>query len=377
MKFEFNQKINNFLKIILKNAQSQNLRVFFVGGIVRDKILDIPTFDIDLLLLGNAIEFSKSLPKEIKIKSIHQDFCTAKLEFDGVEIDIASSRSESYPYSGCLPVLNEIGVELKKDVSRRDFGINSLYCELKLENDEIFYTLIDMVDGLKDINDKVLKVLHDKSYIDDPTRIIRGLGFKYRFNFDFSAHDKKLINEYLSKIDYSNMSLDRNTKVIKKVLNSKFQKEIFREIIEKKYYKILNSEDLDIDFVLISKIFDNFCLDMVLMSKFYIEIIKNNDVKKVNCKNLLEIYKTFSKFSLLDLVYYFYKTKDENAVKYFKIKDISLFINGQDLINMGFKQGKIFSEILDSLMSQKLENPSEFKDRKNELEWVRKKFLKV
>ena len=134
---------------------------------------------------------------------------------------------------------------------------------------------------------------------------------------------------------------------------------------------------MDIDFVLISKIFDNFCLDMVLMSKFYIEIIKNNDVKKVNCKNLLEIYKTFSKFSLLDLVYYFYKTKDENAVKYFKIKDISLFINGQDLINMGFKQGKIFSEILDSLMSQKLENPSEFKDRKNELEWVRKKFLKV
>ena len=377
MKFEFSQKINSFLKIILKNAQSQNLRVFFVGGIVRDKILDIPTFDIDLLLLGNAIEFSKSLPKEIKINSIHQDFCTAKLEFDGVEIDIASSRSEFYPYSGCLPVIDKIGVSLKQDVLRRDFSTNSLYCELKLENDEIFYTLIDMVDGLKDINDKVLKVLHDKSYIDDPTRIIRGLGFKYRFNFDFSAHDKKLINEYLSKIDYSNMSLDRNTKVIKKVLNSKFQKEIFREIIEKKYYKILNSEDLDIDFVLISKIFDNFCLDMVLMSKFYIEIIKNNDVKKVNCKNLLEIYKTFSKFSLLDLVYYFYKTKDENAVKYFKIKDISLFINGQDLINMGFKQGKIFSEILDSLMSQKLENPSEFKDRKNELEWVRKKFLKV
>ena len=57
-----------------------------------------------------------------------------------------------------------------------------------------------------DINKKVLKVLHDKSYIDDPTRIIRGLGFKYRFNFDFSSHDKKLIKEYLKNINYKNAS---------------------------------------------------------------------------------------------------------------------------------------------------------------------------
>jgi len=228
VKFEFNQKIDSFLKIILKNAQSKNLRVFFVGGIVRDKILNIPTFDIDLLLLGSAIEFSKTLPDEIKIKSIHEDFCTVKLEFYGIEIDIASSRSENYPYSGCLPIVDEIGVNLEKDVLRRDFSINSLYCELKFKNNEIFYTLIDLTDGLKDINNKILKALHDKSYIDDPTRIIRGLGFKYRFNFDFSAHDKKLIEEYLDKIDYSNMSIDRNTKVIKKVLNSQFQKEILK-----------------------------------------------------------------------------------------------------------------------------------------------------
>ena len=140
MNFKFSEKINNFLKIILKNALSQNIRVFFVGGIVRDNILNIPTFDIDLLITDNAIEFAKKLPQEVKINSIHKDFCTAKIQYDNIEIDIASSRSENYPHSGCLPVLNEIGIPIEKDVLRRDFSINSIYCELTLENNNIHST---------------------------------------------------------------------------------------------------------------------------------------------------------------------------------------------------------------------------------------------
>ena len=67
MKFKFDKRIENFLKIILKNAQKIGLRVFFVGGIVRDNILNIKTSDIDILVLGNAIEFAKNLPDEIKV----------------------------------------------------------------------------------------------------------------------------------------------------------------------------------------------------------------------------------------------------------------------------------------------------------------------
>ena len=232
MNFQFDKKTNNFIKIILKNALSQQIRVFFVGGIVRDKLLNMPTLDIDLLILGNAIEFSKTLPKEIKIKSFHEDFCTVKLQYEDIEIDIASSRVESYPFSGCLPVVEEIGVKLEKDVLRRDFAINSLYCELGLFEDKISYKLIDLVHGLDDIKEKKLRVLHNNSYIDDPTRIIRGLGFKYRFGFDFSCYDKELIEKYFQNVTYSNMSIDRNKKVIKQVLNSSFQQEIFKELVE-------------------------------------------------------------------------------------------------------------------------------------------------
>ena len=376
MKYLFNDKIENFLKIILKNALNEDLRVFFVGGIVRDKILEIPTFDIDLLILGNAIEFSKSLPDNIKIKSIHEDFCTLKLEFQNIEIDIASSRTEKFPYSGCLPVLENIGVSLCEDVLRRDFSINSLYWERKLVENQIQYHFIDMVDGLNDIKNKTLKVLHDKSYFDDPTRIIRGLGFKYRFGFDFSEHDICLIENYMQNIDYSNMSIDRNIKVIKKVLNSKNQTEIFKELVEKKYYKIINPNNLNVNFDLIDEIFETLKLDMVLMSDLYLKILLDEDVQKYNLVNLIEIYKTFSKMTLVDLAYYFYKTLDYNVIKYFEIKDITLNISGSDLLKAGYQQGLIIGKILDDLLVEKLNNPNSFKDKKSEMAWVLKSFHK-
>lgn len=376
MNFNFNKKINNFLKIILKNALSQNLRVFFVGGIVRDNILNIPTIDIDLLLQGNAIEFASSLSNEIKIKSIHKDFCTVKLEYDDIIIDIASSRIEFYPHSGCLPIVKEVGIPIEKDVKRRDFSINSLYCELKLENEQIHYSLIDYVDGIEDIKNKTLKVLHDKSYIDDPTRIIRGLGFKYRFNFDFSDNDKKLINQYLNNINYENMSIDRNKKVIKQVLNTAHQQELFKELIEKKYYKLINSSNLQVDYNLIDSIFNDFTLDMVSMSELYLKIIINNDIEKISFANTTDIYKTFSKFNQIDLMYYYYKTKDENVKKYLKIKDIRLNISGNDLIKKGFKEGALIGEILNKLLEEKFNNPEKLNSKKNELEWVLKNYHK-
>jgi len=376
LNFIFNEEIENFLKIITKGAQENNLRVFFVGGIVRDKILNIPTFDIDLLVLGNAIEFAKKLSDKIEIKSIHEDFCTVKIKYNNIEIDIASSRTEKYPNSGCLPILDKIGVELKKDVLRRDFSLNSLYCEIKLIDNELAYNFIDLTNGLADLNNKTLRVLHDKSYIDDPTRIIRGLGFKYRFDFDFSENDKKLINDYLKNIDYTNMSIDRNIKVIKKTLNSKFQKEIFHELIEKKYYKIITPDELKINFTLIELIFDLLKLDMFEMSELYLKIILNIPPQKYSFANSVEMHKTFSKINKIDLAYYYYKTQDENIIKHLKTKDIKLHITGDDLLKSGYKKGVTIGNILNSLLNNKLENPENFKTKTQEMNWISKNFHK-
>lgn len=370
MEFKFDKRIENFLKIILKNAQKIGLRVFFVGGIVRDNILNIKTSDIDILVLGNAIEFAKNLPDEIKVASIHKDFCTAKVEYEDIQIDIASSRTELYPYSGCLPVLDSVGVCLEDDVLRRDFTVNSLYCELKLIDNEIIYELIDLVNGLVDIKNKILKVLHNKSYIDDPTRILRGLDFKYRFGFDFSKNDKKLICEYLNNINYENMSKDRVLKVLRKILKSDFQHDVFREIIENKYYKIIQKKSLELDFDKIYSINKGFNLNHSQICDFYLLLIEDNDIDKKNINSKLDLQKEFSKYDLANLAYYYYKTNDSNVLEYFKIKDVKNIISGADLLNLGYKQGVELGNILNSLLDFKINNPSILKSKQDELNWV-------
>ena len=376
MIFELNDNLNSFLKIILKNAQEQNLRVFFVGGIVRDNLLGISTKDIDLLLLGDAILFSQKLPECIDIKSIHKDFATVKLSYNGIDIDIASSRLEKYPYSGVLPVVEKVGVGLNQDVLRRDFTLNSLYCELKLLNDNIDFTLIDMVNGVEDLKAGVLRSLHNKSYIDDPTRIIRGVEFKYRFNFMFSFEDEKMIENYLGQIDYANMSMDRNFKVIKRALSTRFADEIFKEIILKKYYKIVQKQELYIDFSLINKIFEKIHLNKEQKAQFYILMLKNEAQNKKEFSSKVEIFRDFQKLGLANLAYYFYKTQDESVNLYLKIKNVDVQISGNDLINLGYNQGKLIGIILNDLLEYKFNNLGALKTKNDEIEWVLKSFPK-
>lgn len=377
MNFIFDNNLDCFLKIILKTAQNQNLKLYFVGGIVRDYFLRKKTTDIDLLIVGNAIDFAKSLPKEITLKSIHEDFCTAKVEYKNLQIDIASTRIENYPYSGCLPVVTKTGVELKEDVSRRDFKINSMYFELGLKNDKITYELIDLVNGQKDLKDKILSVLHKKSYIDDPTRILRGIGFKYRFGFDFSQEDKTLIEEYLNNIDYSNMSFDRCFQVFKKTLLNKYSNEIFKEIIEKKYYKILFNHNSDIDFKKIDKIINKFNLKNENLVNFYLKILENKNVERQSPTTYYEISKTFENYSNEDLAYYFYKTNDENIETYLKFENQKLLISGEDLINLNYPKGKLFGEIMSNLLNEKLKNKilnNKILSKEEEINWVLNQF---
>ena len=374
MNFNFDEKINNFLKIIAKNAQAQNKRVFFVGGIVRDNILNVDTFDIDILFEGNAIEFAKSLNDDIEIKSIHQDFCTVKVIYQNLEIDIASSRTEKYPYSGCLPVLDEVGVTIEKDVLRRDFSVNSLYAQILLKDDELSFELVDLVGGIDDIKSKTLRVLHNRSYIDDPTRILRGVGFKYRFDFDFSKNDINLIQNYLSNIDYSNMSIDRVEKVLKKLFELEQQDDIFNYIAINNLHSIFNSSSVNIDCSLISKIISDFNLNLYQKAELYMQILSNPQVIMRYYCDILDSYKGFKKFDLSNLAYYYYKTLDKNVLEYLKVKDVKLKISGDDLIGRGVEQGKQIGEILDYILKEKLNNPNQYLTKNDELKLIQNRF---
>ena len=129
MEFKFKENIESFMKILAKNALINNVRVFFVGGCVRDIFLGVPTKDVDFLVQGNALDFVNFFKDEVSVVYVHDDFATVKVLYKDIVFDIASSRVEHYPYSGCLPCVDEVGCDINIDVKRRDFTVYSIYVE--------------------------------------------------------------------------------------------------------------------------------------------------------------------------------------------------------------------------------------------------------
>ena len=205
--------------------------LYYIGGVVRDELIGAKSFDTDFCYEGNAVEFAKN--SGLNIIKTNPDFGTVRVVLDGKEIDIASTREETYPRKGHLPKVANIGCPLADDLKRRDFTINAL--AKRTTDGEI----VDKFNGLKDIENKTLRILHPYSFIDDPTRIIRGLKFSVRFGFELSEETKRLQDEYLNNINYD-MSYHRIRKELIETfsLNSA---EAFDKFVEQKIYKLLGS----------------------------------------------------------------------------------------------------------------------------------------
>ena len=103
-------------------------------------------------------------------------------------------------------------------------------------------------------------------------------------------------------------------------------------------------------------------------------LLENKTQEKLEINSLSQALKSFSKFKMYDLAYYFYKTSDINVTDYLKTLKIKLFVTGDDLIKLGYKKGKLFSEIFDLLLTEKLKNPSVLSTLTDELAFIRKSF---
>jgi len=210
-------------------SELRDKNLYYVGGVVRDEILNLPSFDTDYCFEGDAIDFAKKMKLEI-IKE-NPDFGTVRVLSDNKEIDIASTREESYPKAGHLPKVENIGCPLEKDLKRRDFTINAL------AKNTVTGEIVDYFNGLDDIKKKELKLLHKNSFKDDPTRIIRGLKFSVRFGFELENETKKLQEEYLKNINYD-MSYHRLKKELVETFNLNKQ-EAFDKFLKEKIYLLL------------------------------------------------------------------------------------------------------------------------------------------
>ncbi len=165
---------------------------YLVGGAVRDLLLEQRVSDIDIAVEGDGIEFAKELCARLhgRVRA-HQKFQTAVVVVDraageasaALRVDVASTRTEFYDYPAALPKVEH--ATIRGDLARRDFSINAMAVSL---NPRDFGALLDFFGGLDDLRDKRIRVLHNLSFIEDPTRIFRAVRYEDRYGFRMDRH---------------------------------------------------------------------------------------------------------------------------------------------------------------------------------------------
>ncbi len=173
-------RVNRILADIGEVADRFGYNAYLVGGFVRDLLLMRENLDVDVVVEGDGIRFAQEFGRlhGVRVRS-HQKFGTAVLIFpDGFKIDVATARIEYYESPAAPPSVEESS--LKMDLYRRDFTINTMAIRL---NEKDFGTLVDYFGAVKDIKEKVIRVLHNLSFVEDPTRVLRAIRFEQRFGF--------------------------------------------------------------------------------------------------------------------------------------------------------------------------------------------------
>ena len=161
--------------------------VYLVGGTVRDILLGRTSFDVDIAVEGDALAFARSLGGEV---TAHGRFGTAVVRFpDGRHVDVVTARRESYPAPAALPDV-EAGT-IEDDLARRDFTVNAMAVSLGGD----FGRLVDPHGGRRDVDARVIRVLHPRSFVDDPTRIFRAVRYESRLGFRMDPETERLARE--------------------------------------------------------------------------------------------------------------------------------------------------------------------------------------
>jgi tRNA nucleotidyltransferase (CCA-adding enzyme) len=190
------RRVSELLRNVGRVAAEHRYRAYAVGGFIRDLVMRRPNLDIDIVIEGDGVVFAKGFAKRYgaRVRS-YKKFGTAVVIFpDDFKIDVATARLEYYEYPAALPTV-ELS-SLKLDLYRRDFTINTLAVEL---NPRRFGQLIDYFGAQRDFKDKAIRVLHNYSFVEDPTRVFRAIRFEQRFGFRIGKHTSNLIMNAVEK----------------------------------------------------------------------------------------------------------------------------------------------------------------------------------
>jgi tRNA nucleotidyltransferase (CCA-adding enzyme) len=184
-------------------AAAADLPAYLVGGAVRDLLLGRDRADMDVAVEGDVGELARRVGGEVRR---HERFATAAVLLGGLEVDLAATRSEAYPRPGALPEVRS--APLAADLARRDFTVNAMAVPLAGHPE-----LIDPHGGLEDLQRGQLRVLHQGSFVDDPTRALRAARYAARYGFTLEPQTAELCR----RTDLSTVSRDRRDAELRKL----------------------------------------------------------------------------------------------------------------------------------------------------------------
>ena len=407
----------NIMKLLINfgsMADELGYNVYLVGGLVRDILLRRENLDVDIVVAGDGIRFAQEFAEKYgaRVRS-HRKFGTAVLIFpDGYKVDVATARLEYYESPGAPPIVETSS--LKLDLYRRDFTINTLAIKLNKKN---FGTLIDYFAAQMDIKNKVLRVLHNLSFVEDPTRVLRAIRFEQRFDFKIGKLTLALIKNAVKINCFKDLPGRRLYQELKLILK---EQDPVRAIKRMDEFNLLQFISPDIKLnekgsVLLEEIkkviswFNLLYLEQpfepwevywygltssvdieqfrLLSEKIGISDQRSRKIiyQRTQSNMLLFTLRNFhgdgyQLYTLLDpydtemLLYLMAKARNKKVKrlisKYFTtLKGTKIILKGKDLLNIGFKSGPIFKEIFDRLLEARLNNL--IKTREDEISFVK------
>ena len=415
LKDKFPEDVYGALKVSGEIADKMEYNAYLVGGSVRDLLLGEGSLDIDLVIEGNGIEFARALSKKLHgTVRPHERFGTANISLDILKIDIATARTEYYEFPAALPTVETSSI--KKDLYRRDFTINALAIKL---NQKDFGQLIDFFGGQRDLREKTIRVLHNLSCVEDPTRAFRAVRFAERFGFKISKHTENLIKSAIQMDLFERLSGFRlyeelvlafketnPVKTLKRLANFNLLKVIhpkleFNGDLEEKFLSINETlawynllylnEQSDMATLYLMTLLSGLDKEnkkktlerlsapprtksLILQSSAESSAILN----KLPLKDPAELYHLLTCIQLETLLFTMAIADDvrkkKNISRFLvELKKVKPALKGSDLKRLGIPQGPVYSKILTSLLDEKLSG--RLKTAEDEREFVIKHYL--
>ena len=407
------ERLIKLLKDFGKTADMLGYNAYLVGGLVRDIFLKHENLDVDIVIEGDGIEFAREFARHhsARVRS-HRKFGTAVLIFpNGFKVDVATARIEYYEAPGAPPIVETSS--LKLDLYRRDFTVNTLAIKL---NKKHYGILIDYFGAQKDIKEKALRVLHNLSFVEDPTRMLRAIRFEQRFGFKIGKLTLSLLKNAIKMNWMDGIASHRIFAEFKLILQEPDPLQIINRMNELQLLKFIHPDiqltqqlrDLleEIREVIVwyhllylEEPFEPwkihwYGLASALDADAFNRLTRDMDITQKSPhmggggERLLDslfkfdgtnyqLYTLLFPYDTETLLYLMAKARSEKMKRlisfYFtRLKGTKILIDGKDLLQMGLKSGPVFKEIFDRLLEARLNNL--IKTRDDEIRFVKDTF---